>query len=103
MQFSVCDVERLQRLAGEEVSRDRIDIDFEKLLGRPTARLEMKPPPAEYETFLLVLPGDLIYSLYEELGPRLFEFNVRSFLQNKGHVNKGLRATLKAEPERFLA
>lgn len=101
--FSVCDVERLQRLAGEDVSRDRIEIDFEKLLGRPIACLEMRPPPAEYQTFLLVLPGELIYSLYEEFGPRLFEFNVRSFLQTKGHVNKGLRGTLKTEPERFLA
>jgi hypothetical protein len=103
VQFSVCDIERLQRLASEDVSRDRIEIDFQSLLGRPIACLEMKPAPNEYQTYLLILPGDLIYSLYEEFGPRLFEFNVRSFLQTKGQVNKGLRATLRDEPERFLA
>jgi hypothetical protein len=63
----------------------------------------MKPRPDEYETYLVILPGELIYQLYEEFGARLFEFNVRSFLQAKGKVNKGLRDTLKNEPERFLA
>ena len=103
VQFSVCDIERLHRLAGEDVSRDRIEIDFTKLLGRPIACLEMRPAPAEYQTYLLILPGELIYNLYEEFGARLFEFNVRSFLQTKGHVNKGLRGTLRDGPERFLA
>jgi hypothetical protein len=63
----------------------------------------MKPRPTEYETYLVILPGDLIFRLYEEFGARLFEFNVRSFLQAKGKVNKGLRDTLRNEPERFLA
>jgi hypothetical protein len=101
--FSVWDVERLYRAAGEAVTRERIEIDFGNLMGRPIACLEMRPPPAEYQTFLLILPGDLIFALYEEYGARLFELNVRSFLQAKGKVNKGIRETLKAQPERFLA
>ena len=63
----------------------------------------MKPPPSEYQTFLLVLPGELISRLYDQYGARLFEFNVRSFLQARGNVNKGIRETLRSEPERFLA
>jgi len=103
VEFSVMDLERLFRATGETVTRDRIEIDFTKLMGRPISCLEMKPRPVEYETYLLLLPGELIYQLYEEYGARLFEFNVRSFLQAKGKVNKGLRDTLKNEPERFLA
>jgi hypothetical protein len=103
VEFSVWDLERLHRATGEEVARERIEIDFQKLLGRPIPCLEMKPPPAEYQTFLLVLPGELIYRLYEEYGARLFEFNVRSFLQARGNVNKGIRDTIRKEPERFLA
>lgn len=103
VEFSVWDLERLYRAAGEEVTRERIEIDFSKLLGAPIPALEMKPPPAEYQTFLLVLPGQTICRLYEEFGARLFEFNVRSFLQARGNVNKGLRETLRAEPDRFLA
>lgn len=103
VEFSVMDLERLFRSSRETVTRDRIEIDFTKLMGRPIACLEMKPRPKEYETYLVILPGELIYQLYEEFGARLFEFNVRSFLQAKGKVNKGLRDTLRNEPERFLA
>ena len=103
VEFSVVDLERLFRASRETVTRDRIEIDFTKLIGRPIACLEMKPRPKEYETYMVILPGELIYQLYEEFGARLFEFNVRSFLQAKGKVNKGLRDTLKNEPERFLA
>jgi hypothetical protein len=103
VEFSVVDLERLYRASRETITRDHIEIDFTKLLGRPIACVEMKPRPSEYETYLLILPGELIFELYEEFGARLFEFNVRSFLQAKGKVNKGMRDTLKNEPERFLA
>lgn len=103
IEFSVVDLERLFRASRETITRDRIEIDFGKLIGRPIPCLEMKPRPKEYETYLLVLPGELIFQLYDEFGPRLFEFNVRSFLQAKGKVNKGLRDTLRSDPERFLA
>jgi hypothetical protein len=103
VEFSVWDIERLHRATGEEIARERIEIDFRKLLGRPIPCLEMKPPSAEYQTFLLVMPGELIYRLYEEYGARLFEFNVRSFLQARSNVNKGIRDTIRNQPERFLA
>ena len=101
--FSIWDAERLYRVVAEGFNRDLIDVDFTKLLGRPIACLEMKPAPKEYQTFLLVLPGELVADLYSEYGARLFEFNVRSFLQAKGNVNKGMRRTIDDEPERFLA
>ncbi len=103
IEFSVWDLERLYRATGEGVTREHIEIDFTKLLGAPLAVLEMKPPPEEYQTFLLVLPGEAIFKLYEQFGARLFEFNVRSFLQARGNVNKGMRDTLRNEPDRFLA
>lgn len=103
VEFEVVDLERLFRACGEDITRDKIEIDFEAMLGRPITCLEMTPRPTEYQTFLLILSGDLIYRLYEQYGARLFEFNVRSFLQAKGQVNKGIRDTLRTEPERFLA
>jgi hypothetical protein len=103
IEFSVVDLERLFRASRENITRDRIEVDFNKLIGRPISCLEMKPRPKEYETYLVILPGDLVFELYEQFGARLFEFNVRSFLQAKGKVNKGLRDTLRNEPERFLA
>ena len=82
----VWDLERLYRAAGEDITRDRIEVDFTKLLGRPLACLEMKPRPTDYETFMVILPGKALYDLFELYGAKLFEFNVRSFLQAKGAV-----------------
>ena len=101
--FSIIDLERLYRVSRSAITRDMIEVDFCVLMGKPLSCLEMKPRPSEYETYLALFPGDLLFKLYDEFGPRLFEFNVRSFLQAKGKVNKGLRDTLKAQPERFLA
>ena len=42
VEFSVVDLERLFRTTGEEVTRDRILVDFKALLGRPIPCLEMK-------------------------------------------------------------
>ncbi len=99
----VWDIERLYRAAGEDITRDRIEVDFTKLLGRPLACLEMRPRPTDYETFMVILPGKALYDLFDLYGAKLFEFNVRSFLQAKGAVNRGIQKTIKDEPSRFLA
>ena len=103
--FEVWDLERLQRAGDDAVTRDRIEVDFTAIMGRPLAVLEKLPAASEYQTYLAILPGETLYRLYEEYGARLFEFNVRSFLQATGKVNKGIRNTLAdaVERERFLA
>jgi hypothetical protein len=101
--FEVWDLERLQRAGDDVKTRDLIEVDFEKLMGEPLQVLETKRPTDEYQTFLAVIPGQVLSELYKFYSARLFEFNVRSFLQAKGKVNKGIRRTLLDEPERFLA
>lgn len=103
VEFSIWDLERLHRARAEEVSRDLIEVDFQKIMGRPLACVEMKPQPQDYQTFLAVVPGEVLAKLYDTYGDTLFEFNVRSFLQSKGKVNKGIRRTIEDQPERFLA
>ena len=44
-----------------------------------------------------------VADIYGKYGSKLLERNVRSFLQFKGNVNKGIRNTLLEEPEMFLA
>lgn len=103
--FDVWDLERIHRSGADAVTRERILVDFDAIMGRPLPVLEMEPPATEYQTFLAVVPGEALFRLYEDYGARLFEFNVRSYLQATGKVNKGIRATLAhaAERERFLA
>ena len=56
----------------------------------------------EYKCYLAILKGDVLANLYQEFGTRLLESNVRSFLQQTGKVNKGIRDTIRAQPGRFL-
>lgn len=55
------------------------------------------------QSMLLAIPGDLLFRIYEEHGAKLLEQNVRTYLQARGNVNKGMIATLKDNPERFFS
>ena len=56
-----------------------------------------------FTLYLAIISGELLAGLYDEFRDRLLEKNVRSFLQVKGAVNKGIRDTLRDEPDMFLA
>ncbi len=56
-----------------------------------------------YSSYLAVIPGALLSDLYLEYGSKLLEGNVRSFLSNRGKVNKSIQATIKNYPEMFFA
>lgn len=57
----------------------------------------------DYQAYLCNIPGMILAQLYNRYGGRLLEGNVRSFLQVKGKVNKGIRATILNEPNMFFA
>jgi len=89
------DVVRLSRLVDSKRSRQNIDINIKDYLPTLLPCLEMRPRPEQYETFLAIFPGQFLYELYDKYGSQLFEFNVRSFLSNRGKVNRGIKATLE--------
>ena len=41
--------------------------------------------------------------MYDEYGARLLEANVRSFLEFRGKINKGIRKTINTEPSLFFS
>lgn len=55
-----------------------------------------------YEAYLAVLPGDFLSEVYRLYGGRLLEKNIRSFLSVRGNVNKGIRNTIRTEPDKFF-
>ena len=69
----------------------------------PIKMLFMKDKNNVYTAFTGFISGDQLYNLYDKWGTRLLERNVRAYLQNRGKVNKGIRNTIKVEPELFLA
>ncbi len=101
--YSYWDVQRLYRLVSSGREYEPIEIDFEKKYGKTIKCLSMPSSTDEYKGYLAIIPGDILASLYEEYGSRLMELNVRSFLQQRGKVNRGIRETILNEPHRFLA
>ena len=100
--FSVWDIDRLYRCTTSGKMRETIEIDFLSSYGVTIPCIE-NTTSGVYSVYLSILNGELLARIYEEHGPRLLERNVRSFLQVKGAVNKGIRDTLRDEPDMFLA
>lgn len=82
-------------------NREALVIDFETLFDY---KIEVIKAAEEenFESYLCVLPGYILYDLYKRFSSRLLEKNVRSFLQFKG-ANKGIRETIRVSPEKFIA
>lgn len=100
---SVWDIQRLHRLTSAGMRREAIEIDFAADHGGPIPCLSTRGEAGEYAALLAIFPATVLNEIYAEYGPRLLELNVRSFLQARGKVNRGIRDTLIKEPERFLA
>lgn len=100
--FSIWDIDRLYRCFTSGKMRETIEIDFEEKFDVTIPCIE-NTTSDKYSVFLAIISGELLAKLYEEYGARLLERNVRSFLQVKGAINKGIRDTLRDEPDMFLA
>jgi hypothetical protein len=100
--FSIWDIDRLYRCFTSGKMRETIEVDFIEIFGRTIPCIENNSCDI-YSVYLAIIDGIMLADLYEIHGSRLLERNVRSFLQAKGSVNKGIRDTLKDEPEMFLA
>ena len=102
VELHVWDIERLARSIASGRARELIEVDLEQNLGGPLPCL-----PVEIEgghcSYLAAMPGTLLARLYDDFGERLLELNVRSFLQARGKVNKGIRDTLLREAGQFFA
>ena len=57
----------------------------------------------QYASYLVAVPGKLLAEIYGMYGARLLEQNVRTFLQARTKVNKGIIDTIKNVPEMFFA
>ncbi len=100
---SIWDIVRLHRLSTSGQQRETISIDLREHLGEPVPCLQATSTQEGYRAFLMLIPGDVLRSIYADFGSRLLETNVRSFLQARGKVNSRIRDTITNEPERFLA
>lgn len=98
----VWDIDRLSRGAMSGKATEPISVDFVRRHGRPLPCL-LGPEDPECRTYLVLMPGQVLADLYEEFGAKLLEHNIRTYLQARNKVNKGIRDTIIEKPNRFLA
>ncbi len=101
--YDIWDIGRLFRLCSSKKERESIDIDFQTLTGESIPCLPMPLQNTDYLTYMTILPAELLVKIYDQHGPKLLERNVRTFLQIRGKVNKGIYSTILNEPHMFLA
>jgi hypothetical protein len=101
--YNVWDISRLQRQRSARGHKESLDLDFRQMFGTGIACLPAHLGSNSYQSFLIVMPGGILASLYGKFGARLLEENVRSFLQARGKVNQGIKATILNEPQMFFA
>lgn len=57
----------------------------------------------DYDSYLAVVPGKFLSDIYLKYSARLLESNVRSFLNTRGEINKGILYTIMNNKSRFFA
>ena len=97
------DIAKLHQFHESGRQREEIALDFSTEPGGGIPCLGREDATGEYWTFLAFFPGPTLARIYGDHGPRLLERNVRSFLQVRGKVNKGIQQTISETPYRFLA
>lgn len=102
--YDVWDLERFRKIQTSFKGRESVDIDFvnDYALENGIKALTADTKSPTMQSYLFVLPGSILYKMYEQWNERLLEQNPRTFLQFTGKVNKGLKKTLTKAPDRFF-
>lgn len=104
VEFHIIDINRLFEYNISQNQREELDINLIELSdnnhGIPCLFAGQSD---NYTAYLCSIPGIMLAKIYNKYGSRLLEGNVRSFLQTKGKVNKGIRNTILNNPEMFFA
>ena len=101
--YHIWDMARFERQRSSRGHKEPLNIDFVELFGRGINCLPANLGFDSYQSFLIVMPAPILAALYDRYSARLLEQNVRTFLQARAQVNKGIRATILNEPQMFFA
>ncbi|WP_045624079.1 AIPR family protein [Vibrio vulnificus] len=103
IKLEVIDIERLYNHIQSGKPRDELVVNFTQAWGEALPCVWVPGQFEEYDYAMTVIPGEALRYLYDKYGQRILEANVRSFLSQTGKVNKGIRDTLRNEPDKFMA
>jgi hypothetical protein len=101
LHVNVLDIERYARISS--VGGEPVQIDFDEDFGGAIECLPILTGADSYQSYLFAMPGGALAKVFAAFGSRLLEQNVRSYLQARTSVNKGILRTIAEEPGMFFA
>lgn len=101
--YHIWDISRLLRQRSSRGQKEALDLNFVEMFGEGIPCLPAHLAAGSYPSYLIVMPAEILATLYGKYGGQLLEQNVRSFLQARGKVNQGIRSTIITEPAMFFA
>lgn len=102
-EYQVWDVERLHKVFVSAAGHEETAIDFESEFGKGIPCIPAHESEGHCKSYLCVAPAKMLAGLYGKYGAKLMEQNVRTYLQERGAVNKGIRRSIQQEPTMFFA
>lgn len=99
--INVLDLERYVKISAS--GSEPIEVDFEADFGGGIECLSPSTGADAYSAYLFAVPGAMLAEVFAAYGNRLLEQNVRTYLQARTNVNKGILKTISEEPGMFFA
>ena len=101
--YDIWEIKRFFDIESSKNKKETLEIDFESDFNTLIPSLPAHISSSPYHSYLCVINGEILSKLYEKYGARLLESNVRSFLQFRAKINKGIRKTINNDPSMFFA
>lgn len=103
VKYDVWDIERLVQSVYQRKEADKLIVRFKNKYKYRLKLIKIPQSSDIYDCYVGYISGECLAQIYRDEGQRLIEKNVRSFLQASGKVNRGIKDTLKSNPEMFMA
>ena len=103
IEYNVWDIQRVFQQHNIRAGKEKVEVDFPTDYNTELQCLKMSDDNEFIDAYMAIIPGVTLAKIYKRYQQVLLEKNVRTFLQFKGKVNKGIRKTLREEPEMFFS
>lgn len=103
IEYNVWDMQRVYQQHNIRSGKEKVEIDFPTEYNTELQCLKMCEESPFVDAYMAIIPGVTLAKIYKKYQQVLLEKNVRTFLQFKGKVNKGIRKTLREEPDMFFS
>jgi len=101
VQINVFDLERYDRISSS--GTDPVEVQFKEDFEGAVPCMPASMGNTGFSSYLFAMHGPVLAKVFAAYGNRLLEQNVRTYLQAKTSVNKGILKTIADNPSMFFA